>query len=73
MERYMTGDEIRQMARKYHNPTDRINEGWNPIYIAECRKIIREAIEKSLMEKYVPRKINTSIKKSKLFAHMGKA
>ena len=70
----MTGDEIRQLAQKYHNPTDRINERWNPIYIAECRKINRKAIEKSLNEKYnVSRKANKEVKRSKLFAGMGKA
>ena len=73
MERYMTGEEIRQMARKHHDPQDRINEVWHPVYIDECRKINRQAIEKSLMEKYAPRKINTEAKGSVLFAGMGKA
>lgn len=73
MERYMTGEEIRQLARKHHNPKDRINDTWHPVYIDECRIINREAIEKSLMEKYEPRKINTKAKRSTLFPGMGKA
>ena len=74
MERYMTGEEIRQMARKYHNPKDRINDTWHPVYIDECRIINREAIEKSLMDKYnVSGKINKETKRSTLFAGMGKA
>jgi len=74
MERYMTGEEIRQLAQKYHNPKDRINERWHPVYQDECRKINRKAIEKSLSEKYnVSGKVNKEVKKSKLFAHMGKA
>ena len=52
MERYMTGEEIRQLARKHHNPKDRINDTWHPVYIDECRIINREAIEQSLMNKY---------------------
>ena len=73
MERYMTGEEIRQLAHKNHNPKDRISDSWHPVYIDECRKINRKAIEKSLMEKYAPRKINTEAKGSVLFAGMGKA
>ena len=69
----MTGEEIRQLAQKYHNPKDRISESWHPIYQDECRKINRKAIEKSLMEKYVSGKVNKEVKRSKLFAHMGKA
>ena len=73
MERHMTGEEIRQMARKNHDPKDMISDSWHPVYIDECRKINRKAIEKSLMEKYAPRKINTEAKGSVLFAGMGKA
>ena len=70
----MTGEEIRQMARKYHNPQDRINDAWHPVYIDECRIINREAIERSLMKKYnVSGKINKETKRSTLFAGMGKA
>tara|TARA_R110002167_G_scaffold139447_1_gene327035 strand:- start:604 stop:828 length:225 start_codon:yes stop_codon:yes gene_type:complete len=73
MERYMTGEEIRQMAQKHHNPKDRINEGWHPVYQDECRKINRKAIEDSLSEKYnVSGKVNKEVKRSVLFAHMGK-
>tara|TARA_R100000664_G_C2743501_1_gene131684 strand:+ start:662 stop:886 length:225 start_codon:yes stop_codon:yes gene_type:complete len=74
VERYMTGEEIRQLARKHHNPKDRINDTWHPVYIDECRIINREAIEKSLMNKYnVSREINKKAKGSTLFAGMGKA
>tara|TARA_R110002020_G_scaffold70613_3_gene183231 strand:- start:1439 stop:1663 length:225 start_codon:yes stop_codon:yes gene_type:complete len=74
MERYMTGEEIRQMAQKYHNPKDRISESWHPVYQDECRKINRKAIEDSLMEKYnVSGKVNKEVKKSKLFPGMAKA
>ena len=70
----MTGEEIKQLARKYHNPNDRINERWHPVYQEECRKINRKAIEKSLMDKYnVSGKVNKEVKRSKLFAGMGKA
>ena len=74
MERYMTGEEIRQLAHKNHNPKDRISDSWHPIYQDECRKINRKAIEKSLMDKYnVSGKVNKEVKRSKLFAGMGKA
>tara|TARA_Y100001970_G_C14135467_1_gene804013 strand:- start:770 stop:994 length:225 start_codon:yes stop_codon:yes gene_type:complete len=74
MERYMTGEEIRQFARKHHNPKDRINDSWHPVYIDECRLINREAIEKSLNEKYnASGEINKKAKRSTLFAGMGKA
>ena len=70
----MTGEEIRQLARKHHNPKDRINDTWHPVYIDECRIINREAIEKSLMDKYnVSGKINKETERSTLFAGMGKA
>ena len=74
MERYMTGEEIRQLARKHHNPKDRINDTWHPVYIDECRIINREAIEQSLMNKYnVSGKINKKAKGSTLYPGMGKA
>jgi len=69
----MTGEEIRQMAQKHHNPKDRISDSWHPIYQDECRKINRKAIEKSLMNKYnVSGKVNKEVKTSTLFARMGK-
>ena len=40
MERYMTGDEIRQMARKYHNPTDRINEDGIPSILLSVERLL---------------------------------
>jgi len=68
----MTGEEIRQFARKHHDPKDRINDSWHPVYIDECRLINREAIEDSLNEKYnVSGKINKTIKKSTLYVGMG--
>ena len=74
MERYMRGEEIRQLARKHHNPKDRINDTWHPVYIDECRIINREAIEQSLMNKYnVSGKINKKAKGSTLYPGMGKA
>tara|TARA_R100000353_G_scaffold106390_1_gene76598 strand:+ start:491 stop:715 length:225 start_codon:yes stop_codon:yes gene_type:complete len=74
VERYMTGEEIRQLARKHHNPKDRINDTWHPVYIDECRIINREAIEQSLMNKYnVSGKINKKAKGSTLYPGMGKA
>ena len=70
----MTGEEIRQLARKHHNPKDRINDTWHPVYIDECRIINREAIEQSLMNKYnVSGKINKKAKGSTLYPGMGKA
>ena len=73
MERYMTSDEIRQLAHKYHNPNDRINERWHPVYQEECKKINRKAIEKSLMNKYnVSGEVNRKAQGSTLFAGMGK-
>jgi len=62
----MSGEEIRKIARKYHNPKDRINERWHPVYQDECKKIARKALEKRIMEKYVSRKINTETKRSTL-------
>ena len=70
----MTGEEIRQLAQKHHNPKDRISESWHPVYQDECRKINRKAIEDSLMDKYnVSVKVNKEVKRIVLFAHMGKA
>lgn len=70
----MTGEEIRQLARKHHNPKDRINDTWHPVYIDECRIINREAIEQSLMNKYnVSGKINKKAKGSTLYPGMAKA
>ena len=70
----MTGEEIRQLARKHHNPKDRINDTWHPVYIDECRIINREAIEQSLMNKYnVSGKINKKAKGSTLYHGMAKA
>ena len=70
----MTGEEIRQLAQKHHNPKDRISESWHPVYQDECRKINLKAIEDSLMDKYnVSGKVNKEVKRSVLFAHMGKA
>ena len=69
----MTGEEIRQLARKYHKPTDRVNERWHPVYQDECRMINRKEIEKSLMNKYnVSGKVNRKAQGSTLFAGMGK-
>ena len=70
----VTPSEIRQMAHKNHNPKDRINASWHPVYIDECRKINRKAIEESLMNKYnVSGKVNKEVKRSVLFSGMGKA
>ena len=68
----MTGEEIRQLARKYHKPTDRVNDRWHPVYQDECRKINRKEIEKSLMNKYAG-KGNRKAQGNTLFAGMGKA
>ena len=69
----MTGEEIRQLAHKYHNPGEHVKKDWNPIYQDECRKINRKAIEKSLMNKYnVSGKVNKKATTSTMFAGMGK-
>ena len=70
----MDSKEIRELARKYHTPGDRVNERWNPICQEECRKINRKLIEDSLMNKYnVSGKINKKARGSTLFPAMGKA
>jgi len=70
----MTGEEIRQLAQKYHTPGDHIKNDWHSVYQDECKKINRKAIEKSLMNKYnASGKVNKEVKRSVLFAGMGKA
>ena len=69
----MTPNEIKELAQKYHTPGDRVNERWNPLYQEECRKINRNLIEGSLMNKYnVFGEVNKEVKRSVLFARMGK-
>jgi len=69
----MTSEEIRQLAQKYHTPGEYVKKDWHPVYQEECKKINRKAIEKSLMNKYnVSGKINKEVKRSVLFAGMGK-
>ena len=42
----MTGEEIRQMAQgNTIIPKTGLMRGWHPVYIDECRKINRKAIE----------------------------
>ena len=71
MEKYMTSEEIIQLAQKYHAPGEHIKKDWHPVYIKECEKINRKSLEEEIMKKYAPRKINTEVKKSTLFVGMG--
>ena len=62
----MTTEEIKQLAQKYHTPGEYIKKEWHPVYIKECEKINRKSTEEEIMKKYVPRKINKEVKRSKL-------
>jgi hypothetical protein len=52
MEKYMTTEEIKQLAQKYHTPGEHIKKTWHPEYIKECEKINRKEIEKQITKKY---------------------
>jgi len=62
MERYMTTEEIKQLAQKYHTPGEHVKKDWHPSYIKECEKINRKVMEENLMQKYnVSGKINKKV------------
>lgn len=49
---FMTDEEIRLLAQKYHTPGEHIKKDWNPVYQEECKKINRKHLEKEISKKY---------------------